>query len=231
MSVETIESANEPDTAIICMIDNARVHSVQQYIKEKYPDTWTIEQYKEQFPGAPLLSQTAIKRLESIRKRDALKAKQDTQVNFVTTMAHHPENSLVAPPLVKKQGNFHEIFGLGKAEAARNGNDDPIKITVFEGHVGAALDYLPISQDGYVYDIDLLKKVIVGFELNLPVYLWGFHGTGKTSLLQEAAAHTGRPFIRVQHTMNMQESDVLGQWTVRDGSTWAWTEEFSTLRA
>jgi len=36
MSVETIESAVEPDTAIVCMIDNARVHSVQQYIKEKY---------------------------------------------------------------------------------------------------------------------------------------------------------------------------------------------------
>jgi len=220
---ETIEPTTETDTAqdaaIVCMIDNARVHSVQQYIKEKYPDTWTIEQYKEQFPGAPLLSQTAIKRLENIRKKDALKSRQETQINFVTMMATNAENSLVAPPLIKKQGNFHEVFGLGKAEAARGGNGDPIKITVFEGHSGAALDYLPLAQDGYVYDIDLLKKVIVGFELNLPIYLWGFHGTGKTTMLQEAAAHTGRPFIRVQHTMNMQESDVLGQWTVRDGST------------
>jgi cobaltochelatase CobS len=37
--------------------------------------------------------------------------------------------------------------------------------------------------------------------------------------LEQIAARTGRPYMRVQHTVNTEESHIVGQWTVRDGQT------------
>ena len=209
---------NDPDEPIRCMIDGHKCHSIAIYLRKAYSDTWTLEKYQQVYPGAPTLSEKAKRIIEEQRKAKFLEKKKSQTVNFFAEK--FTDDSLVAPALKSGKKNFHEIFHLGKARAAFTDKSNPIPVTVFEGHEGAALDYLPTVKDGYVYDIGLLKEVIVGFELNMPIYLWGMHGTGKTTILQQAAARTGRPFIRVQHTMNMQESDVLGQWTVRDGSTY-----------
>jgi cobaltochelatase CobS len=111
------------------------------------------------------------------------------------------------------------VFALGNAPAAMSASGKPIQITVLSNLDNESLTYLNDVDSSYVFSIDLLKKVIIGFELNMPTYLWGYHGTGKTTVLQQAAARTNRPFIRVQHTINMQESEVLGQWIVKDGAT------------
>lgn len=219
------KTAEDDEAPIKCMIDGVEVHSIAQYLIEKYPDTWTVAKYKQTYPDAPLLSKKAERILENIRNKNKNKNKQSghdaeektNKIDFFS--GEFQKDEFVASPLTKSSRHFNEVFELGKAAAAYTSEGNPITITVFEGHKGLALDYLPTSKDGYVYNIDLLKKIIIGFELNMPIYLWGMHGTGKTTILQEAAARTGRPFVRVQHTMNMQESDVLGQWTVRDGNT------------
>lgn len=90
---------------------------------------------------------------------------------------------------------------------------------MLSGHSPDALIYLPTVDQNYVFHIETLKKVIVGLTLGKPVLLWGKHGTGKTSIIQQTAARLGRTVMRVQHTLNMQETDVLGQWTVRNGQT------------
>lgn len=209
-------AATASDGRIVCQIDNVRVHTIQGHIKQHHPD-WTIERYQATYPGAPLFSQIALE----------LKAKQDADKAAAAQAAAAPSahsvqaNMLaeagVASPakITVKQAFFHELFELGTAPAALSAKSQPIPIKVLEGHDPQSADYLPDIDKSYVFNIDLLKKVIIGFELNMPTYLWGFHGTGKTTILQQAAARTRRPFIRVQHTINMQESDVLGQWTVR----------------
>lgn len=196
------------DGKIVCHIDNQRVHSVQAHIKQNYAETWTVERYKEEFPDAPLLSEKA---KEVIAKRQAEKKAAEAKAASVDPAQQ--------TDLVASFATFHELFELGSAPAAMSATGNPINVTVLSGHDRQAVDYLPDIDRDYVFNIDLLKKVIVGFELNMPVYLWGFHGTGKTTVLQQAAAYTKRPFMRVQHTINMQESDVLGQWTVKDNAT------------
>lgn len=223
--VETKSEVKTTDdnAPIKCMIDGAEVDSIAKYLLEKYPDTWTVAKYKQTYPDAPLLSKRAERILKNIRnknKKNGHGVKEEAEVSKIDFFSgEFDKEGFVASPLTKSHQHFNEVFELGKAAAAYTSEGNPITITVFEGHKGLALDYLPVTKDGYVYNIDLLKKIIIGFELNMPIYLWGMHGTGKTTILQEAAARTGRPFVRVQHTMNMQESDVLGQWTVRDGST------------
>lgn len=200
------------DGKILCHIDNVRVHSIQAHIKKNHPE-WSIERYQSEFPGEPLFSQVAIDLLARKKAEEAAEkaapSTQSVQAKMVSEMTGMP-----APTIKVEQAYFHDLFELGNASTALSAKGQPIPIKVLSGHDAYSADYLPEVDKSYVFNIDLLKKVIIGFELNMPTYLWGFHGTGKTTLLQQAAARTRRPFIRVQHTINMQESDVLGQWTV-----------------
>lgn len=193
------------DGKIVCHIDGQRTHSIALHIKQNYADTWTLERYKAEFPDAPLMSQFAIDRVEKIKTQRA-------EENKITAAAG--PRSITA-----KMAALHEVFDLGTAPAARNASGQPINIQVMEGHDEADYAYLEPIDSNYVFNIDLVKKIQVGFALNLPIYLWGYHGTGKTTVLQQACARTKRPIVRVQHTINMQESEILGQWTVKDGHT------------
>lgn len=195
------------DDKIVCQIDNVQVHSIQTHIKQHHADTWTIERYQEEFPDAPLLSPYAEAFL-----RKKLKEKK-AQVQAQTVSGAKPARLQVSLQAMA------DIFELGKAPAAFGGNGSPIQISVMSGHDTDGMLYIPETDEDYVFNIDLLKEVCVGFELNMPVYLWGMHGTGKTTLPEQVCARTKRPFMRIQHTINMQESDVLGQWTVKDGAT------------
>jgi len=197
------------DDKIVCQIDGAMVHSIQIYLKNNHPD-WTMERYVREYPDAPVLSEYA----KQLVARKAAEAATPAPAAPASIQAN-----LTTVALTTKNAVFHDLFELGNAPAALNAQGKPINVTTLEGHDDQSLVYLPEIDKGFVFNIDLLKKVIVGFELNMPTYLWGFHGTGKTTILEQAAARTRRPFIRVQHTINMQESDILGQWTVRDGST------------
>jgi cobaltochelatase CobS len=59
----------------------------------------------------------------------------------------------------------------------------------------------------------------MAIELAKNLYVWGHAGTGKTTLIEQIMARTGRPVIRVQHSIGTEESHVLGQWVVRGGQT------------
>lgn len=200
---------------IICHIDGEMVHSIKLHIDQKHSDTWTVERYVREFPGQPLMSEYA-REFALKRKKEAEEAKlRDAAALKAQASAAGTE----ASTLTVNMAYFHDIFELGSAPAARSATGNNISISILSGHDMAAMDYLPDIDTRYVFNIDLLKRVMMAYELNKPIYLWGFHGTGKTTVLEQASARTKRPFVRVQHTLNMQESDVLGQWTVRDGAT------------
>jgi len=211
--------AEVSDGKIICHIDNVRVHSVQAHIKTAHENTWTLERYQSEFPDMPILSDFAKDLLARKAQEKAVALKASAAAAAGVTANTSGGEKMMQSTILTSLAQFHEVFELGTAPAAMSGAGNPISIEVMSGHDLESLDYVPDIDSGYVYEIDLLKKVIIGFALNMPTYLWGMHGTGKTSVLQQAAARTKRPFIRVQHTINMQESEVLGQWTVRDGAT------------
>lgn len=204
------EAAASSDDKITCQICGALTHSIQLHLNDSHSkcddvaNNYTMERYMQEYPAAPVLSEFAKKRIAASRaaKNAGAEPAQGQPTGLV----------VLAKPM-------HEVFGLPASSTMNSKGTAPIAVSVLDGHDAESILYLPAPDHSYVFNIDLLKKVVMGFELNMPVYLWGMHGTGKTTILQQAAARTRRPFIRVQHTVNMQESDVLGQWTVRDGST------------
>jgi cobaltochelatase CobS len=208
---ETIAKVPTSNDKIKCEIDGAFVHSIQAHIKANFPSEWTIERYKSEYPDAPLLSDFAIQALEKSRRQ-----KEAAPAPVAASEAGQP--MLQAAYSVSVQ-NMHEVFDLGAVPAAMGSTGQPIPVQVLGGHTGESLNYMVETDPGYVFNIDLLKTVLVGLALNKPTYLWGYHGTGKTTIIQQTAARTRRPVMRVQHTINMEESHVLGQWVVKNSQT------------
>jgi len=183
------------DGKIECKICGMRQHSIHMHLTQTHPET-TVAQYLEKFPGAPLLSPEAKK----------IVARKKAEVKATTIIGGSVKN-------------FHEIFELGAVKAAMSSSGKPIPVTVLDPIEAEDKDLIPDVDFNYVFDIDLIKTVLIAFQLNTPAYLWGFHGTGKTTCLEQISARVHRSFMRVQHTINTEESHIVGQYIVRDGST------------
>lgn len=223
MSEALAATAADDDGKITCQIDGAKVHAIQTHLKNNHPD-WTIERYKAEYPMAPLLSKKAEQQIQARRAANAAAsgaAAAPAQIAdapaAVATAAAAGDRQIGMMGFITKA--FHELFELGNAPAALSSLGKAIPVELFNDHTPEDLALVPKIDDRYVFNIDLTKKVLVGFKLGFPVYLWGYHGTGKTTVLEQAAARTRRPFSRVQHSQGMDESHVLGQWIVKNGET------------
>jgi cobaltochelatase CobS len=203
---------------ITCKICGAQEHVIKTHLTKDHPE-WTVERYQTAYPEAPLMSAFALELLEKKRReRDAAAA---TVAPASTTMEMAGTATASVSTLIPKghptKRPLHETFDLGRVKAALSAKGDPIPISVLTAH--DQQDMVPPISDNYVYDIDELKNVILALELNIPCLVWGHKGAGKSELLEQVAARTNRPMIRVQHTVNTEESHIVGQWTVKGGQT------------
>jgi cobaltochelatase CobS len=198
---------------IKCELCNAEVHAIQMHLKSDHPGV-TIEQYIADYPDAPLMSELAKQKLAEKRAAKG-SAEEGGKIEMAGTGAATVSTLIPKGAVTKKA--FNEVFNLGKAKGAFSSKGDPIPISVIASSEHP--DMVPVSSDDYVYDIDELKNVILAIELNIPCYVWGHKGSGKSELFEQIAARTGRGFMRVQHTVNTEESHITGQWTVKDGHT------------
>jgi len=191
---------------IKCEICGAEVHSIQIHIKNDHPD-WTVDQYREKYPDAPLLSELAIAKL---KERDA--AARDAEEK-VTEEATAPESAPSGGVLRKA---LHEVFSLGKVKGALNARGEPIPVSVLSSEHP---EMVPDVDTNYVFELENLKNALMAFELDIPLYVWGHAGTGKTAMIENICARTKRPMLRIQHTVNTEECQIVGQWTARGGET------------
>lgn len=184
---------------IKCEICGAEVHSIQIHIKNDHPD-WTLEQYKHDYPSAPLLSQLAI---DKLREREEV-SKAPAVVEEAPSTAGFTKKAL------------HEVFSLGKVKGAMNARGDAIPVTVLDS---GNPEMVPDVDTNYVFELENLKNALMAFELNIPLYVWGHAGTGKTAMIENICGRTKRPMLRIQHTVNTEECQIVGQWTARGGET------------
>jgi len=79
--------------------------------------------------------------------------------------------------------------------------------------------FVPSINPAYVIDKDLAANVLRAWELNERVLCYGPTGAGKSSLIEQLCARTGRPFVRINCTGDMDSSMIFGQLTAKDSST------------
>ena len=192
---------------IVCKIDGALVHAVPNHIRDNHAEEWTVARYQAEFPGEPLLSEYAKWMLAKAR------AQKEAAGAAAAAGGHLAEAVDLKKPM-------WEVFGFGKTnKACLNARGEPVMVEVKGGLDADAQSFVPDIDERYVFDIDLTKQCIAARVLNMPLYLYGMHGTGKSSLAEQVNARLNQPQIRVQHTINTEESHITGQWTVKDGET------------
>lgn len=192
------------DTKITCQICGEQVHIMKKHLREAHPDV-SIDQYKEEYPDAPVLSPRA---KEQRARLQAEKKQQQT--------ANHTVNLEDGTVLGKE--TMRAAFGLGNIKAVKNIAGQDIQVTVVDSNAKYQ-EYVPAKDSGYIFNVDLLKDICQSSELNMPGYFWGHMGSGKSTGIEQYCAHTNRPMMRVQHTINTEESNILGQMQVADGKT------------
>lgn len=196
-------STKDSEVRIKCLECGALVHSVEKHLESDHPGM-TLTAYQGRHPGAPVMSDllaTKLKeRMESVSKATAAPS-VSTDFGFKRTM--------------------HEIFGLPESPVTLSAAGKPIMLTVLDRSKMDQLDIemIPDVDPNYVFNLDVLKTLLMGIEVGIPTYLWGHAGTGKTTVWEQICARLNLPAIRVQHTANMEESMVTGQYLLRDGET------------
>lgn len=81
-------------------------------------------------------------------------------------------------------------------------------------------DHVPGIDESYHFDPDTTLSVLAGFTHNRRVMVQGFHGTGKSTHIEQIAARLNWPCVRINLDSHISRMDLVGRdaIVVRDGS-------------
>ena len=113
-----------------------------------------------------------------------------------------PAHSLSAPDT---EVNARDVFGI----------DVDMMIPAFS----EASDYVPMHDPNYQFDHDTTIAILAGFAHNRRVMVQGYHGTGKSTHIEQVAARLNWPCIRVNLDSHISRIDLIGRDAIvlRDG--------------
>jgi cobaltochelatase CobS len=118
------------------------------------------------------------------------------------TMTKMTAHTLAAPDT---EVDVRSVFGL----------DVDMKVPAFsEGS-----EYVPTRDDAYQFDHDTTLAILAGFAHNRRVMIQGYHGTGKSTHIEQVAARLNWPCIRVNLDSHISRIDLIGKDAIvlRDG--------------
>lgn len=163
------------------------------------------EDYKAAFPHAPLYSEQGFKALEARKEKLAAKPKAAPKATATE------KTGVVKRPL-------YQVFNVTRSKNTRLANGDEMMVEVLDEH---EFDYMvPQVDPDYVWDMDLLKTIVMAVENKIPMYLWGYAGVGKSTGFAQYCAATNRPMVRVQHTGDTESSHIIGQTLANEQGTY-----------
>ncbi|SDG45953.1 cobaltochelatase subunit CobS [Roseospirillum parvum] len=72
-------------------------------------------------------------------------------------------------------------------------------------------DHVPERDDNYLFDRDTTLAILAGFAHNRRVMVQGYHGTGKSTHIEQVAARLNWPCIRVNLDSHVSRIDLIGK--------------------
>ena len=80
-------------------------------------------------------------------------------------------------------------------------------------------EWVPEIDEGYIFDKDTTLSILAGFNHNRRVMVQGFHGTGKSTHIEQIAARLNWPCVRINLDSHISRIDLLGKDAIklRDG--------------
>jgi len=80
-------------------------------------------------------------------------------------------------------------------------------------------EHVPAIDSAYKFDKDTTMAILAGFSHNRRVMIQGYHGSGKSTHIEQVAARLNWPCIRVNLDSHISRIDLLGKdaITLKDG--------------
>ena len=72
-------------------------------------------------------------------------------------------------------------------------------------------EWVPEIDEGYIFDKETTLSILAGFNHNRRVMVQGFHGTGKSTHIEQIAARLNWPCVRVNLDSHISRIDLLGK--------------------
>lgn len=115
----------------------------------------------------------------------------------------------------------HTIFGFSLGDKTKNGKGEAIQLEVLEDRNDGTQLFLPVEDPNYVFPIEEAITLAMALDTRVkqPTLLWGFHGSGKSTLAEQTCRKLNRPCVRVQHSVDTEASDIVGQWVLEGDKT------------
>lgn len=113
------------------------------------------------------------------------------------------DNTILAAPDL--QVSVREVFGI----------DVDMMVPAFS----VADERVPDRDESYVFDPDTTLAILAGFAYNRRVMVQGYHGTGKSTHIEQVAARLQWPCIRINLDAHISRIDLIGRDAIvlRDG--------------
>ena len=105
------------------------------------------------------------------------------------------ENTLNIKPDIKL--SVKQTFGI----------DSDLEIEAFS----KKNEYVPEIDKNYMFDKDTTLAILSGFAFNKRVLVQGFHGTGKSTHIEQIAARLNWPCIRINLDSHVSRIDLIGK--------------------
>ncbi len=123
-------------------------------------------------------------------------------MNDITQNTNSHETALAAPDM---QVDVRETFGI----------DIDMKVPAFS----RADERVPDTDPNYVFDPDTTLAILAGFAHNRRVMVQGYHGTGKSTHIEQVAARLNWPCVRINLDAHISRIDLVGRDAIvlRDG--------------
>jgi len=87
------------------------------------------------------------------------------------------------------------------------GIDSDLQVPAFS----QASEHVPDFDDAYRFDRDTTLAILAGFAFNRRVMICGYHGTGKSTHIEQVAARLNWPLIRVNLDSHISRIDLVGK--------------------
>ena len=95
------------------------------------------------------------------------------------------------------------------------GLDSDMKVPAYS----TTTEHVPDLDDSYVFDHDTTMAILAGFAYNRRVMIQGYHGTGKSTHIEQVASRLNWPCVRVNLDSHISRIDLVGKDAIvlRDG--------------
>jgi len=200
---------------VTCELCGVEAHHIEKHLKADHPET-SLKEYVEMFPKAKLVS-TELQKAMDERAKEAIENPVSSKM-VSQILPNIPKGMTKKVPL-------HEAFEIPLDDDTRRppkrgqSEGDPIEIDRNVKLTEEDEEAVPEVDEGYVFRVDELKDITMGLQLDIPILLWGLHGAGKTTVIEQVCARLNKPWLRVQHTETTEEAHITGQMVVRNGAT------------